>query len=64
MIKDDLLKKTGYGISTTICDNGHTIIYIDDDNGTVTIGEKSWTYADYIAIDLEALETILEEIGY
>jgi hypothetical protein len=55
MVKDDLMDTTGYGISNSIPDNEHDIIYIDDDRQNVTIGEKSWSFEEFINIDIEKL---------
>lgn len=51
MVKDDLMDTTGYGISNYICDNEHAIIYVDTDNQTITIGEASWSFKEYIELD-------------
>ena len=48
MIKDDLLEDTGYGIDTQMPDNQHDIIYLSHENKTVTIGEKTWTFEEYV----------------
>lgn len=50
MIQDDVLDETGYGISTYICDNEHDIIYIDPESNTVSIGDRQWSFKDYVEL--------------
>lgn len=64
MIQGALLEDTGYGISTSIQDNSHEIIFIDDENQTISIGEKEWKYTDYISESLEDLKAIITQIEY
>lgn len=56
MIKDYVMGTTGYGISTEICDNNHEIIYVDPNHQEVYIDEDSWTFEEFINLDLSVLE--------
>jgi hypothetical protein len=55
MIQDDVMAETGYGISTSLGDGGHAIVYVDHDEMTVTIDDKSWSFEEYLKADLESL---------
>ncbi len=48
MIKDDVLGLTGYGISTYLMDNEHPLIYVYPGDQTVSIGEKEYSFAEYV----------------
>jgi hypothetical protein len=68
LVRDSLLDETGYGLSTSIGDNEHAIVRIDDDDERVSFhkpgkernpsdrGVASWSYSDYLAAPLEDLE--------
>jgi hypothetical protein len=47
MIQNDVLNETGYGIGTYIGDNEHTIIYVDNNAQTVSIGDKTYSFEEY-----------------
>lgn len=49
MIKDDVLDNTGFGLSTYETDNEHTIIEVDTEKNTVSIGGRTWTFDEYIS---------------
>jgi len=51
MIKDSLLEDTGYGISLYAPDANHTHIYVNVDANMVTIGEKGWSFKDYVEME-------------
>lgn len=53
MIQDSVLDETGYGISTSLGDNGHEIIYVDHEAMTVTIGDKKWSFEEYLKANLK-----------
>ena len=75
LIKDDVLGETGYGLSTRIGDNGHPIIRVDDTNSRVSFHEEgketdgndqgaaSWTYEEFVAASLDALQEKYAEAG-
>jgi len=42
MIKGELLEVTGYGISTSMCDNENNILFLDDVNQVVKVLKHSW----------------------
>jgi len=52
MIQNDVLDDTGYGLSTEIGDNEHEIIYVNHDTQSVLIGDKTWSFDEYIALDM------------
>ena len=53
MIADSVMEETGYGISTSLGDNGNEIIYVDHDALNVTIGEKSWSFEEYLTAKIK-----------
>ena len=67
LIQEDVLGETGYGLSTQIGDNEHSIIRVDDASQRVSFhepgreknpkdkGTASWTYDEYIAAGDTAL---------
>ena len=46
---------TGYGLSPYECDNEHKYIHVTLEEQTVTIGEKTWTYKEYVAATTEEI---------
>lgn len=57
MIRGDLLESTGYGISTSMCDNEHNILFLDDVNHVVKVLKHTW------GKELEDL-TVMAEFKY
>jgi len=58
MVKKDVDGETGYGISTTMCDNEHNLLHVHPAQKIVKeVTEdgkmvKSWTFEQYIKADL------------
>jgi hypothetical protein len=48
MVSDDPDGSTGYGIAPWISEEEHETIYVDTEVHTVTIGDLTWSYEDYI----------------
>jgi len=44
MIRNDVLEETGYGISTSMCDNEHNILYVDGNYKAVLVLEADWKF--------------------
>lgn len=67
MIQEDVLTETGYGISTYIGDNEHSVIRVHDPDGIVSFHEPGreveaddeglarYSYADYVDADADEL---------
>ncbi len=73
LVKDDVMETTGYGLSTTIGDNEHAIVRVDDVDQTVAVCEPgteqgsgkpigSWSYEEFLKVAKE-LDAMLEERG-
>jgi len=70
LVKDSILEEVGFGLSTKIGDNEHTIVRIDDLAGRVSFhapgrewrasdpGLASWSYEDYLAAPAIELERV------
>ena len=44
MVRGNELDTTVYGVSSYLQDNEHQLIHVKMKDGTVTIGENTWTY--------------------
>jgi len=71
MIQNEVLEETGYGISTTLCDNEHNILLVDDKYKEIRVLEADWksggdifkmhklaefSYEQYIELDLSEFD--------
>jgi hypothetical protein len=68
LVRDSVLDDTGYGLGTSIGDNGHAIVRVDDDDSRVSFhvpgkerspsdrGTASWSYEQYLAAPLATVE--------
>ena len=50
MIKDNH-DTTGYGISSVLGDGDDRILVVDTENATVSVGNKVWSFSDFILSD-------------
>lgn len=56
MIKSKLMELTGYGVSTDICDGGSRVLIVDSETETVKIGDRSYSFDEFISIDFDSEE--------
>ena len=53
MVKDTNDIETGYGISGYLCDGGDQVITIDVDKQTVNVFDKTYSFKEYVELDLK-----------
>jgi len=66
MVRNDIDGEVGYGISTTLCDNGHPIVVVDVNTQTIGFASEDnepkmfveWSFDEYIALDTTEIEEI------
>ena len=56
MIKDSVEEETGYGISTFTPDGDTRIIEINHEKQTVTFKDHTYSFSEYIKLDLEQFD--------